>query len=165
MNLLPPREVSKSKALAVREYGQIKADAEAMVDLLDAGIERNGTRLGAVALSHAQVARSPFNFFVAGQEYRDILGGHRIFVNVKIVDQREIVDFVEGCLTYDRDHWKTKRFRYIEVEYQYPKSDDTLKFPQRFKLEGIPAIIFQHEIDHANGLNIYSKFEAENRQN
>lgn len=159
MHLLASHLVQTTPARHVDSWEQISSDVAAMEMLLDKGIMRDEKRIGAVALSHVQVANPGFSFFVLDNQFRKDFSNRRVIVNARIVDQRELVDFMEGCLSFDGKHpCATKRFRYIEVEWQYPKSDGTLKFPRRDRFEGFPAIVMQHEIDHANGLNVYQQF-------
>lgn len=65
---------------------------------------------------------------------------------------------LEGCMSYP--HKKAKnvdRFYEVKVEYQIPVrilGFDRLK-TVRETVTGLKAHIFQHEIDHMNGVNIY----------
>lgn len=163
--MIPPSLLSKKPAKTVETFNQIENDADGMIVALDKGLNINGvTRRGAVALSHCQVSLTPFNFFVLDKRYKHMFGDRRIIVNPKIVDQSELISFQEGCLSFpDRPDAKTKRFRNIEVEYQYPTSSRELSYPKRFKFTDLAAIILQHEIDHGQGLNIHDKFEDLNK--
>jgi len=53
----------------------------------------------------------------------------------------------EGCLTYPLFFLKIKRPRFIRVRFQMPSS----KW-KTMRLDGIAARVFQHELDHLNGI-------------
>jgi peptide deformylase len=61
----------------------------------------------------------------------------------------ETVEFQEGCLTYPGRHWRTKRAKEIRIAYQ---SLDGSKVERA--VDGLLAIIFQHESDHLDGVLI-----------
>lgn len=165
MRLLDHHELSKKKARPVTSFADIKEDAYAMLDLLDKGIIHKDHRLGAVALSHAQVSKEPFTFFVVDRAYKQFFGGRRIIINAKVTDQKDIVSFEEGCLSFpDRPHWQTKRFRQIDVEWNFPAVNGEIHWrTNKEHHDGLVAMIYQHELDHAAGETIYSKFLEENR--
>jgi peptide deformylase len=165
LDLLKPAELSKKKAAVVERFAQIKNTANRMLDLLDDGIVRDGYLVSAVALSHAQVDTLPFTFFVVERRFKHFFGDRRIIINAKITDQKDLVPFEEGCLSFlGRPHYQTKRFRTIEVEWQFPNGTGEIhRRPHKERYEGLAAMIIQHEIDHANGENIYDKFLEENR--
>lgn len=163
VHILLPALLSKKPSKIVENFTEIKADAYEMLDTLDKGIVRNGIRAGAVALSHCQISVQSFKFFVLDRRFKDLFGKRRIIVNAKIVDQKDMVPFREGCLSFpDRPEAQTRRFRHIEVEYQVPDASGELGRPKRYKFSDFPAMILQHEIDHSEGLNIYEKFEQYN---
>jgi peptide deformylase len=60
----------------------------------------------------------------------------------------------EGCMTYpDKEHLVRDRYKAIEVEYQVFKGK---KMERKRKLvTGFLAIVYQHEIDHLNGVYCY----------
>jgi peptide deformylase len=79
----------------------------------------------------------------------------RIFINPKIVNYfdkmvfpvmvnegKDSEDFLEGCLSFPNLFGTVKRYLKIEVE-----SNDGKEL-----LEGFEAIVFQHELDHLNGV-------------
>lgn len=153
LKLLPAAQIPTHRAAHVTVFDQIKDDAYKMLDLLD-----SGTLPSAVALSHAQVSANPFNFFVVHRGYKHLFGGRRIIVNSKILDQSSIVPFEEGCLSFPgRKHLQTKRFLKTTVQWQYPDGIGRLRErPNTEHYEGLTSMIFQHEIDHSNGICIYA---------
>lgn len=68
--------------------------------------------------------------------------------NPEIVDQSSKLEKAdEGCLTFPGITGKVKRYVAIRVRYQEPNGE----FQTR-TLNGLTARIFQHELDHMNGM-------------
>ncbi|MFD1849199.1 peptide deformylase [Oceanobacillus bengalensis] len=64
----------------------------------------------------------------------------------------------EGCLSVDRVvEGYVPRYRRITV-----KATDIDGNPVKLRLKGYPAIVFQHEIDHLNGVMFYDHIDKEN---
>lgn len=59
--------------------------------------------------------------------------------------------FLEGCLSFPGLFGTVKRYLKIEVEWKEVESLKVLK-SKRATLEGIEAIVFQHELDHLDGI-------------
>jgi peptide deformylase len=73
--------------------------------------------------------------------------------NPKIVQQSEqTVTLEEGCLTYPGLIVKIKRPEFIRVRFQTPNGDTLTK-----QFIGMSARVFQHEIDHLDGIRFYDK--------
>lgn len=69
--------------------------------------------------------------------------------NPRIVDMStETVVMEEGCLSYPGLFVKVKRPRRIKVRYTEPNGQTTTRV-----FDGITARVFQHELDHLNGVN------------
>lgn len=89
-------------------------------------------------------------------------GGIRIFINPKIektfgemvfpmlVENDIEDDFWEGCLSFPDYFGTVKRFLKIKVSWQEIKKDTLIEKEDIF--EGFEAIVFQHELDHLNGI-------------
>lgn len=118
----------------------------------------------AVALHHSQVAEKPFNFFVLNRNLlHNNTKDYGTFCNAKIIekDLSTKMTMWEGCLSWP--FRKTiKKQRYARVKVAYDVMIDDLNIPGKVILkheeawvEGLIAQIFQHEIDHANGIHIY----------
>lgn len=84
---------------------------------------------------------------------------HRVFImysdelipcfNPRIVDMStETVVMEEGCLTYPDLFVKIKRARRIKVRYTEPNGQTVTRV-----FEGMTARVFQHEMDHLDGVN------------
>lgn len=64
----------------------------------------------------------------------------------------------EACMSFPhRKAKKMKRFFRIKVTYQVPRKLFGVSYLKRVteEVEGLKAHIFQHEVDHAHGLNMY----------
>lgn len=73
--------------------------------------------------------------------------------NPRIVQPSEqTVVLEEGCLTYPGLFVKVKRPQHIRVRFQTPNSDT-----QTQTFTGMSARIFQHEMDHLDGIIFYSR--------
>src|SRR5690606_27705063 len=72
----------------------------------------------------------------------------RVFINPEIVKyEGEIKRDFEGCLSVKDVYGKVPRYSKVRV-----KAMDENGKPIRLKAEGFLARVFQHEIDHTNGL-------------
>ena len=73
--------------------------------------------------------------------------------NPKIVQPSEMnVTLEEGCLTYPGLLVKVKRPQHIRVRFTKPNGETITK-----QFTGMTARIFQHEIDHLDGIIFYNK--------
>lgn len=73
---------------------------------------------------------------------------YMIMINPKIIKYSGAFETEESCLSLTGKR-KTKRYKYIKVEYQ------NLNFQMRIKtFTNWTAQIIQHEIDHCNGIII-----------
>ena len=74
--------------------------------------------------------------------------GPQIFINPKIIKKsRETLIEEEGCLSFPGLFLKIKRAKEVEVEALNENGEKIF-----LKAEGLPARIFQHEIDHLDGV-------------
>ncbi len=69
-------------------------------------------------------------------------------INPKIVDvSSEMVTLEEGCLSYPNLFVKVKRPKFIKIRFTHPDGTTETK-----KFDGITARVFQHELDHLDGI-------------
>lgn len=69
----------------------------------------------------------------------------------KIVDEnKKEDDFLEGCLSFPGYFGTVKRYLEIEVSWQELEKDKLVI--KNKKLVGFEAIVFQHELDHLEGI-------------
>lgn len=153
-------KLPKMGAKKVERFEQIRADARDMLILLNSDNFQGKYRDG-FALSHAQVSEKPLQFFVTHRSWKDVLP--EIIINARIIEKMDREPFREACLSYPfRDPiWKQRYWR-IVVEFDVPTWTANLPFASGLKrehitMDGIAAIIFQHEIEHAQGIDMYAK--------
>lgn len=96
-----------------------------------------------VGLASTQIGEDG-QYFVAIQDN----GTFKTYINPKIIkySQRKKVYF-EGCLSIPSTWGETERSFWVDVSYQ----DQTFKQINE-RLTGLQAWIFQHEVDHLNGI-------------
>lgn len=69
----------------------------------------------------------------------------------KIIDKdNKQEDFLEGCLSVP-DYYGTVR-RYLKIEAFWQEIEDGKLIDRQQLLNGYEAIVFQHELDHLNGI-------------
>jgi len=75
-------------------------------------------------------------------------GGNRflVLVNPRIVARRGKQVIEEGCLSFPGIYLKIRRSRWVKIS-----GIDEKEKPLTVEAEGIPAQVFQHEIDHLEG--------------
>ena len=82
-------------------------------------------------------------------------------VNPKIVSHSVEMSYLssgEGCLSVDRPvEGYVPRYARVTI-----KATDIDGNPIKLRLKGYPAVVFQHEIDHLNGIMFYDHINKEN---
>lgn len=154
----------------VEMWVMIKDQAEELAKFID-GKDYGEFKAGVYAIHHMQVCeKNPFNFFVLNPEplgnIIDELGSrfivNPVITNYIIKDTNKVPYFQkmkEGCASFPYKSQKNvERAPIIEVKYQIPnpKSENGLE-DKTMQLQGVVAQIFQHEIDHGHGKNIFYK--------
>lgn len=153
---------STKKAKPVTSWAEIKDDAFDMLELLNAG-KFPGLWAEGFALNHAQVSDSPFDFFVVHKHFDSFLP--RVICNARMVDSMGKETFKEGCLSYPhRQAIKTSRWWGVTVEFDVPPIDGLRSLlglnrlsKRQESFDGLVSFLFQHEIDHGKGIDIYHK--------
>ena len=78
---------------------------------------------------------------------------HFVCYNPKVVQPSEMmVSLEEGCLTFPGLAVKIKRPQHVRVRFQTPNGDTITK-----QFTGMTARIFQHEMDHLDGIVFYNR--------
>lgn len=135
-------------------YGVIQPIAEQLRDFANDG-PFIGNHTSCYALHHSQVdSTRPLNFFVLSFKGLEVMPAEIkswIIMNPKITYKSEAHEEIpEGCMSFGfRQHKKKNRPTMIDVEFDTPNGHSHVS------LIGLPARIFQHEVDHANGITIY----------
>ncbi|MGQ9794618.1 MAG: peptide deformylase [Anaerolineae bacterium] len=133
----------RQKAKPVKQFGPaLKALAEDMLETMHAA---NGIGLAAPQIGILQkviVAHLPKN------EEDPQSGKDFVLVNPQIVQASpERVEGVEGCLSLPSWYGRVARSEWVVV-----KALNAYGKPMRIKAHGMLARVFQHEIDHLNGV-------------
>jgi len=135
--LIPPHSpILKTKLENFNFYRPQTDPVQLAVDLTETMIANNG-----LGLSANQVGL-PYRVFV--------ITGSQVLAcfNPRIVDySNEEVMLEEGCLSYPNLFIKIKRPASIRVRFELPNGELRNEI-----FEGLTARVFQHELDHLNGI-------------
>jgi peptide deformylase len=156
----PPHNI-KSKWVTEKDLEIVIADGKDLVAMC--GLPR-GKYSGIMALTHSQINdKDPLRFFV-------FPNGVVVINPVVINHTKSSIEKAEGCMSYPELDVKkdVPRYNKITVIYQTLEqlsvgdSGPILSKPILENLSGGAAHVFQHELSHLNGSNIYDKdFKAE----
>ncbi len=138
----------KSRASKVKDFDEpLKQLAEDMMRVMR---ERDG-----VGLAANQIGRLK-RIFVAAYEDEEY-----VIVNPEIDERSETIEKdTEGCLSIPETRVEVERPTAVTITGQ-----DLSGAPVRVDAEGLLARIFQHEIDHLNGVLILDRTDRETRKN
>jgi peptide deformylase len=79
---------------------------------------------------------------------------------IEMVTQNgEREDFLEGCLSFPNLWGTVRRYLKIAAEWQEIKRGKLVE--KKEMLEGLEAIVFQHELDHLDGILFIDRIEEE----
>jgi peptide deformylase len=140
--------VLKSRATPVKEFDEsLEHLAEEMMRVMR---EAEG-----VGLAANQIGRLK-RIFVAAHEDEEYA-----IVNPVIEERSETTEKdIEGCLSIPETRVEVERPTALTVSGQGPSGE-----PVRVEAEGLLARIFQHEIDHLDGVLILDRTDRESRKN
>jgi peptide deformylase len=140
--------VLKSRATPVKEFDEsLEHLAEEMMRVMR---EAEG-----VGLAANQIGRLK-RIFVAAHEDEEYA-----IVNPVIEERSETTEKdIEGCLSIPETRVEVERPTAVTVSGQGPSGE-----PVRVEAEGLLARIFQHEIDHLDGVLILDRTDRESRKN
>lgn len=140
--------VLKSRATPVKEFdASLEHLAEEMMRVMR---EAEG-----VGLAANQIGRLK-RIFVAAHEDEEYA-----IVNPVIEERSETTEKdIEGCLSIPETRVEVERPTAVTVSGQGPSGE-----PVRVEAEGLLARIFQHEIDHLDGVLILDRTDRESRKN
>ena len=140
--------VLKSRATPVKEFDEsLEHLAE---DMLRVMREAEG-----VGLAANQIGRLK-RIFVAAHEDEEYA-----IVNPVIEERSETTEKdIEGCLSIPETRVEVERPTAVTVSGQGPSGE-----PVRVEAEGLLARIFQHEIDHLDGVLILDRTDRKSRKN
>ncbi len=145
--------VLKSRATPVKDFDEsLKRLAEDMVRIMR---EHEG-----VGLAANQIGRLK-RIFVAAYEEDEGEVHEFAIVNPVIEERSKITEKdTEGCLSIPGTRVEVERSHSVTVSGQDPSGA-----PVRITAEGLLARIFQHEIDHLDGVLILDRTDRESRNN
>lgn len=132
----------KKSSRNVKNFKEIK---KLIPDMYKLCFKKIGNYPSSIALSHCQVDHEdPKRFFITKTG--------SIVINPKILMASDPSYSKEGCMSYAyRPIKKVKRYNTLQVTYFNEKWEEKNQI-----VEGLLAHVFQHEIDHMNGIAIYS---------
>jgi len=148
---LPPSDEDKKILESLIEYLKNSQDPEIA--------ERYGLRPG-IGLAAPQINVSKRMIAVHVEDENEKLYSYALF-NPKIIShsvERAYLASGEGCLSVDKPiPGYVPRYARVTVK-GYDSEGNEIKL----RLKGLPAIVFQHEIDHLNGIMFYDHINKEN---
>ena len=149
-------KIHYTPSTSVTSWGEIIDAARELMQLVDSDTFP-GNKTEAIAIHHAQVSEKPCAFFAVNAKYVESFElTRRLIINPRIVsvDQRSVVYLKEACMSFPYRAGKhVLRYGRITVEYHIPIIGELEKLVE--ECAGLKAIVFQHEIDHQQGKNIY----------
>jgi peptide deformylase len=141
---MPPSQEDKAVLESLIEYVKNSQDPEIA--------QKHGLRPG-IGLAAPQINVSKRMIAVHVSDEKDNLISHALF-NPKIIShsvERSYLSAGEGCLSVDEAiPGYVPRYARVTV-----KGIDLEGNEVKLRLKGLPAIVFQHEIDHLNGIMFY----------
>lgn len=149
--ILPASEEDKQTLQKMIEFVINSQDSEISA--------KYGLRPG-IGLAAPQIGVSKKMIAIHVTDENEELYSYALF-NPKIIShstQRSYLAGGEGCLSVDREvPGYVPRYAKITV-----KAVDLEGKEIKLRLKGLPAIVFQHEIDHLNGIMFYDHIDKEN---
>ncbi|WP_243089313.1 peptide deformylase [Thermus neutrinimicus] len=153
--------VLRKKARPVQDFAGLKKLAE---DMLETMFEARGVGLAApqIGLSQRLFVAVEYADEPEGEErpLRDLVRRIYVVANPVITHREGEVEGMEGCLSlpglYSEEVPRAERIR---VEYQ-----DEEGRPRALELEGYMARVFQHEMDHLDGILFFERLPKAKRE-
>lgn len=151
-----PGHNKPSRWVTIEDLPRVVAEGKVMLDLMH--LPRGKYSTGVAALAHSQIEdQDPLRFFV--------LPNGMVVINPVVTSHSKAPVYkTEGCMSYPDEEMKTMvpRFNIIEVGFQLLEKQDESEEPKLSKmvderLNGHASHIFQHEISHVNGHNVYDE--------
>ena|SRR5579862_216990 len=138
------RQKSKRVAIITPEIRQV------VQDMMDAAVDWEETREHEVGVALAAVQIDwPYRIIVVRSDFENKEDkSFHVFINPEIVKlEGKLEEDYEGCLSVTDIYGKVMRYDKVRV-----RALDENGRPVRVKAEGFLARIFQHEVDHTNGI-------------
>lgn len=127
--------------------------AEDCSQLLERFEYENRKEQKAIGLAAPQIGISRRMFVIQKPDQRPT-----IFINPKIIGYtgKPIFNDWEGCLTFPNQWTQVNRYRKIAVSYI---SSNSLKEVRKHIHHELTARVFQHELDHLDGITMYDRID------
>jgi peptide deformylase len=138
------RQRSRKITVVSDEIKKLIADMEsATLDWEDSRAHEVGVALAAIQID------SPFRVVIIRNDFEDKKNrSFSVFLNPQITKyEGEIVEDYEGCLSIRDIYGKVPRHAKVRVKAMNVEGKEV-----RLKVDGFLARVFQHEIDHINGI-------------
>jgi peptide deformylase len=156
-----PHPVLRRKS---RKIGRLLKSDQKLIEDLETTLEKSHSGIG---LSAPQIAVSRRVFAIRDSSFQ-------VFINPEIIDtfgeskvypitvdsEGKEEEFLEGCLSLPGLYGAVRRWLKIGVSWQEPGEGDSLVDKQAV-LEGLLAIVFQHELDHLEGILFVDRVKEE----
>jgi len=145
--ILAPNILLHTKSFAINkrldDKDLIKAQLKEMIVIQN---QKNGIGLAAIQVGLLKA------MFVMGSES---------CINPEVIkrDPNSMEQMHEGCLSFPNKRVTIKRSTRIEVGYYNIKFEMIVK-----NLSGMDAVVFQHELDHLNGLTMYDRQKRQRKK-
>lgn len=143
-----PDEVLRTQARPVTKFDDtLQTLIDDMIETMRAA---NGVGLAAPQIGQSLQLAVIETLPKTDEEGNDIPGSRELFaiINPRIVwESRDVIDGIEGCLSIPGYVGEVERAYSIRIRAQ-----DRRGKPLKLRLKGWTARIFQHEIDHLNGV-------------
>jgi peptide deformylase len=150
----PVEEVSQQVMEVVKDLEEKLLDAENGVGLAAPQI---GENLKIVAIADDHHVHTYINPQIVEHEKKE-----KTYPQL-ITQEGDQQDFFEGCLSFPGMFGTVKRWLEIKVKYQAIDENKNLVEKEE-DLNGFMAIVFQHEVDHLNGVLFVDHIKEENGQ-
>jgi peptide deformylase len=156
-----PHPVLRQKSQKVGRL--LKKDQRLIEDLKTVlGESHSGIGLSAPQIAASRrifvIKDSSFQVFV-NPKITDTFGGNKVYP-IMIDSQGKKEEFLEGCLSLPGLYGTVKRWLKIKVSWQEPGKESDLVDKQAI-LQGLTAIVFQHELDHLDGILFVDRVKEE----
>lgn len=143
-----------SREVTEQDIDRVLSDAAEMMKLCNEPPENH---YKAYAIAHAQIDdKDPLRFFVTNSSM--------IIINPVITRHTQVpVDSYEQCTTFTKQARSALKHRYHKCEvtfYTIKSLNEPVLIENKNSLSGINAKIFQHEIEHMDGIYIYKDPDA-----
>lgn len=138
-----------------------KALQDDILDMCEMLLTQDFNGMHGIALAHPQVSNDPKQVFVMIEpgtmaEAGAVKPKLKIILNPRIIAKAGLFNPWEACLSFpDRKKGKPVSLRYkrLTVEFYDPKMER-----HEEEVDGLVAQVFQHEIEHFEGKNIYGAY-------